>query len=257
MGECQPFSVAIIAYNEERNLPRCLTSVQSADEIVLVDSGSTDRTRAVARAHRARVIEQPWLGYVAQKNFAVGQTTHSWVLSLDADEWLTADGAAEIRAALRDPRADAYAFNRRTAFSGAFLRRVWNPDWQVRLFRKDKGRFEGGQVHESVRMDPGARTLRLEVRLPHLAYRSIRDYVERMNRYTDLAARTLQEQGRPNSLTRLMLSPPATFLKLYVLKRGFLDGIRGWVVSAGSAFYVLLKYAKLWELSRQGDPELE
>ena len=250
MATREPLSVAVITLNEEQNLDRCLESVTWADELIVVDSGSTDGTIRIAERHGARVLCEPWRGYVAQKNLSLDSATHTWVLSLDADEWLTEAGAAEVRRALEAPQLDAWAINRRTAFCGAFLRHVWSRDWQVRLFRKDRGRFAGGRVHESVRLTSGSRVGRLRHRLQHLAYRSMHDYVERMNRYTDLAAETLVERGRTAGIMRLLFSPPATFLRCYLLRLGILDGTRGLLVSAGSAYYVLLKYAKLWEASR-------
>jgi glycosyltransferase involved in cell wall biosynthesis len=249
------FSVVVITRDEELNLDRCLRSVAWADEILVVDSGSTDRTLEIAARHEARILCRDWPGYMAQKNFAVEQAHNDWVLSLDADEWLTDEVAEEIRRTLAAPRADAYALRRITAFSGAFLRRTWSPDWQSRLFRKGRASFAGGQVHESLRLADGAVSARLRQPMLHLGYRSIRDYVERMNRYTDLAADTLRQKQRGVPWARLVFSPPATFVKLYLIKGGFLDGLRGLVVAAGSAFYVLLKYAKLWEMRRAPSPE--
>ena len=246
----EPLSVAVITYNEARNIGRCLASVAWADEIVVVDAESDDATREIATRHGARVHVVPWRGFVEQKNHAVSLTRSSWVLSLDADEWIDDEGAEEIRAALAAPEADVYAMNRRSAFSGAFLDHTWRPDWQRRLFRRNRARFEGGHVHESLAPANGARVARLRSPLHHMAYRSIHDYVERMNRYTDLAARSLEEQGRSVAFLRLLVSPPAAFFKHYLLRRGFLDGVRGLVISAGSAYYVLLKYAKLWERRR-------
>jgi glycosyltransferase involved in cell wall biosynthesis len=256
MARRQPLSVAVITYNEQRNLERCLTSVAFAEEIVVVDAGSTDRTRELAAAHGARVFDRRWTGYVEQKNAALERTSHPWVLSLDADEWLTAEGADEVRRVLAAPEAEAYAFNRLTVLSGGFVRHAWSPDWQIRLFRKDRARCAGGRVHESVRLERGARVGRLRSPMLHLSYRSLADYVERMNRYTDLAAATLEGRGPVRTGLRLLASPPAAFLKHYVLRRGFLDGVRGLVVSWGAAFHVLLKYAKLWELRRPAEPEL-
>jgi glycosyltransferase involved in cell wall biosynthesis len=248
----EPLSVTVITLNEEQNLDRCLSSVAWADEIVVVDSGSTDRTTAIAGSHGARLFHNPWPGYVAQKNYAIERSRHPWVLSLDADEWVTAAGAEEIRAALANPEADAYAFNRSSSFCGEYLSRAWNPDWQTRLFRRDLGRFDGGRVHERLRLPSGARVTRMRERMPHMAYRTVGEYVERMNLYTGLAAESLAEQGRSPSAWRMLLSPAATFLKIFVLKRGFRDGGRGLIVSVGSAFYVALKYAKLWERTRTG-----
>ncbi len=250
-----PLSVAIITLDEERNLDRCLRSVAWAEERVVVDCGSRDATLQIATRHGCKVVERPWPGYAEQKNFAVDQTRHEWVLSLDADEWLTPLGVAEIRQVLRAPRADVFAFPRHSAFCGRFIRHAWTPDWQLRLFRKGRARFAGGRVHESLRPAAGARVQRLRQPLQHLPYRSVAEYAERIQRYTDLAARSIEEEpGRPGR-TRLWLSPPAAFFKHYVLKQGFRDGVRGLIVSAGAAWYVLLKYAKVWEAAHDADAE--
>ncbi len=254
MQEHEPLSVAVITHNEQRNVERCLRSVAWAAERLVVDCGSTDRTVAIARSCGARVIETDWPGFVAQRNRAIAATTHRWVLLLDADEWLTDAGADEIRRRLAAPAADGYSFNRRTAFSGAFLRGGWSPDWQLRLFRKDRGRVAGGAVHESVRLDAGAVTARMHERLPHLSYRSISDYVARVNRYTDLATADAPVGNSSADRVRLVFSPVARFLKVYLLKGGFRDGTRGWIVAWGSAFTVLLKYAKRIEQGRATDP---
>ena len=246
-----PLSVAVITRNEEANIARCLDSVRWAEERLVVDCGSDDRTLEIARELGARVRVEPWQGYVAQKNLALELCTRPWVLSLDADEWLTPEGADEIRRALAEPSADGYAFNRSNRFCGRVLRYAWSPDWQLRMFRRGAGKFAGGRVHESVRLRSGSKVSRLRVSLQHEPYRSIGQYVERMNRYTDLAALSLHEQGRSAKLRQLVVSPSVAFFRVYVLKRGFLDGVRGWVVAAGAAFYVLLKYAKLWALSRR------
>lgn len=251
MSRREPLSVTVITLNEERELGRCLDSVTWAEEIVVVDSGSTDRTREIARACGARVVHRDWTSYLDQKNHAIDLARHRWILSLDADEWLTPEGAAEVRAVLANPRAAGYAFNRRSSFCGAFLERAWNPDWQLRLFDRACGRFAGGRVHESVAMRRGDRVLRLRQRLPHIAYRTVDEYVERINRYTGLAAETLAERGKRVSWIRLLFAPAATFLKILLLKGGLLDGTRGFVVAVGSAFYVVLKYLKLWDRTRQ------
>ena len=246
-------SVVVIARNEERNLGRCLDSVAWAEERIVVDAESTDRTRQVAERRGARVIVQPWLGYRDQKNVAVDAATMDWILSLDADEWLPAETAEEVQGALETPRADVYRFARNTAVSGAFLRHTYGEDLQARLFRRGGARFAGGEVHERLAPGAGARVARLHGPILHRTYRSFSEYAERMNRYSDLGARSMGE--RPVSLLRLALSPPAAFLKMYVLRGGFLDGVRGLVVAAGQAHYVLLKYAKHWEGRRAPDPE--
>jgi glycosyltransferase involved in cell wall biosynthesis len=246
-------SVVVIARNEERNLGRCLGSVPWAEERIVVDGESTDRTREVAARHGARVIVQPWLGYRDQKNVAVDAATMDWVLSLDADEWLPEETVEEVQQALEKPWADVYVFSRKTAVSGAFLRYTYGHDHQARLFRRGRARFAGGEVHERLEVRRGQKLGGFEGPLLHRTYRSFAEYAERMNRYSDLGARGMAE--RPVSLLRLALSPAAAFLKMYVLRGGFLDGVRGWVVAAGQAHYVLLKYAKHWEAQRPPDPE--
>jgi glycosyltransferase involved in cell wall biosynthesis len=250
MDTPRPVSVAIITKDEERNLARCLTSVAWADEIVVLDSGSEDRTREIATRHGARVIAGAWPGYAEQKNRAAEATRHLWVLSLDADEWLPPEAEREIRAALSAPVHAAFAFRRLTAFSGGFLPRTWAPDRQIRLFRKDAARFGGGHVHESVRVEPPLTVGRLSTPLLHLTQRSVHEQVDRLNRYSTLASRTSFESGRRFSLARMIAGPLAAFFKMYVLKGGALDGVRGLVAAVDHAHYVFLKSAKLWDRTR-------
>lgn len=248
-------SVVVIARDEERNVGRCLDSVAWAEERIVVDAESADRTREVAAARGARVVVQPWLGYRDQKNLAIDAATQDFVLSLDADEWLPPETAEEVRQELASPRADAYLLSRRSAVSGAFLRRTFGKDRQLRLFRRGAARFAGGDVHERLVVRQGTRTRALRGTLLHRTYRSFAEFAERMNRYSDLGARTMESAGRPVSVPRLLLSPPAAFLKMFVLRGGFRDGVRGLVVAAGQAHYVLLKYAKHWEAARPQDAE--
>ncbi len=252
----EPLSVVVVARDAERDVARCLRSVRGLADVLVADTGSHDATAAVAEREGARVVRLSWDGWVETRNRAITQARHRFVLSLDADEWLTPKLRREIEREMAAPRADAYRIDRRTAFCGAFLRRTWTPDRPVRLFRRDIGRFEGGRVHESVRLVPGARVARLRGAIEHLSYRSLEDYLARLDRYTTLAAGSLDDRGARFSLARLVLSPPATFLRLYVLRGGFADGVRGFVASAGSAFYVLAKHAKHWERHRSVDPAL-
>lgn len=250
----ESISVAVITLDEERNLARCLESVRWADEIVVVDAASRDRTAEVARRYRARFVVEPWRGFGAQKNLALSLAEGPWVLLLDADEWLGPEGAKEIEEALASPAADAYALNRLNAFSGGFAAHALSPDWHVRLLRKGCGRFSGDPVHERLELDEGCRVARLRCRLYHLTCRSLREYVEKMNRYTDLAARGMHERGKRAGAAGLVLHALAAFLKPYVLRGGFLDGTRGLLAGATSAYAAVLKYGKLWELSRPADP---
>ena len=255
MADRPSISVAVIARDEERNIGRCLASVRWADEVVVVDSGSSDATVAIARRHGARVLVEAWRGYAGQKNLAVDRASHPWVLSLDADEWLGPEAEGEIRRAVGGGQGEAFAFVRISAFSGAFLRRTWRGDRPIRLFRRDRGRFGGGHVHESVRLASGTRVTTLDAPLYHLTYRSIADYVDRLNRYTSLAAQGLVEEGRAPRLARLLVSPVAAFLKHFIGRGGWREGVRGLVVASGSAWYVFLKYAKHWEASLPPDPD--
>jgi glycosyltransferase involved in cell wall biosynthesis len=248
-----PLSVAIITRDEERNIARCLDSVAWADDVVVVDSGSADRTCAVAAAHGARVLSQAWPGYAAQKNRAAREARHLWVLSLDADEWLPAGAEDEIRGALAAPTHAAYSFRRLSAFSGGFLPRTWSPDRQVRLYRKDAAAFSGGHVHESVRVEPGRAVGALRTPLFHLTHRSVHDQVDRLNRYSTLASRTAFESGGRWRMGRMVAGPIAAFLKMYVLKGGALDGVRGLIAAVNHAHYVFLKNAKLWDRARARD----
>jgi glycosyltransferase involved in cell wall biosynthesis len=250
-----PVSVTVITLDEERNLARCLASVAWADEIVVVDAGSVDRTGAIAARFGARVVPNPWPGYAGQKNRAAAAARNDWILSLDADEWLEPGAAQEIAVAVAQARHAAYAFRRLSAFSGAFLPHTWSPDLQIRLYRRDAARFAGGRVHESVQVDLPGTIGRLGATLCHLTHRSVREQVDRLNRYSDLASASAVEAGRRSSLARMVVGPAAAFVKMYVLKRGFLDGVRGLIAAVDHAHYVFLKSAKLWDRTRPRDPE--
>jgi len=257
MGARAALSVTIVTRNEERNLGRCLASVAWADDVVVVDSGSTDRTGAIALASGARCVTNPWPGYAAQKNHAASLAKHPWVLSLDADEWLEPGAEGEIRATLTSPRHVAYAFRRLSALSGGFVPHAWSPDHQVRLYRKDVARFGGGHVHESVRVDPPGTVGRLRSPLLHLTHRDVHAQVARLNEYSALASRTAFQAGRRFSLFRTLTAPLAAFVKSYLVKAGWLDGVRGLIVAVNHAHYVFLKGAKLWDRTRRLDEEFE
>jgi (heptosyl)LPS beta-1,4-glucosyltransferase len=243
-------SVTIITLNEAANIDACLETVKWADEVVVVDSGSTDGTPDRARAHGARVIVRDWPGYPAQKNFAAAQASHDWILSVDADERVTPDLASEIRSTLQSTDGVAgYRVPRVTWHLGRWIRTTdWYPDYQLRLYDRRRATWPPRIVHESVSADGPVRYLTQD--LQHYAYRDISHHHDVMNRYTSLAARQMFEQGRRAGVLDLTVHPPAAFLRNYVLKRGFMDGLPGFVVSAMNAHYVFLKFAKLWELQR-------
>ncbi len=250
-------SVCIIARDEERNLPRCLDSVAWADEtVVVVDANSRDATEALARARGARVVVQPYEGNVEQKNLALDLATGDWVLALDADEAVTGELAASVRAALAQPAGPAgYELNRLTYHLGRWIRHGdFYPDWQLRLFRREAGRWAGINPHGRVVVD-GA-TGRLAGHLEHYSYRDLADQVARIQSFSRIQAAALHAEGRRASLAKLVLNPPFRFFRAFVLKAGWRDGIPGLVIAAATAFHVFLKYAKLWELAQgAGTPE--
>ena len=244
-------SVVVITRDEEERLRACLESAAWADEIVVVDAESTDKTVSVARDFTDRVIVRPWPGYAAQKGFAADQATGDWILALDADERISPALREQIETVLRhDGPCDGYAVPRRNVFWGQWVRRggMW-PDWQLRLFRRGRGRFGQRAVHESVVVE--GRVGRLPGHLEHFSYRDVDDFLARAERYSTLAAADWVRQGRPvRPLLDLVLRPPARFVRMYVLQRGFLDGWRGFLLAALYAYYVFLRSAKVWEAAR-------
>jgi glycosyltransferase involved in cell wall biosynthesis len=243
-------SVTIITRNEEARLRRCLESVAWADEIVVLDAGSDDRTVEIARAFTDHVVVHRWEGFARQKNLALERATRDWVLSLDADELVSPELRDAILDVLRrDAPVDAYAVPRRNIFWGRWVRhgRLY-PDWQVRLFRRGRGRFVERDVHESVEVD--GTIARLGSPLIHESYRDVGDFIERTNRYTSLAAAESVRQGHRAGLADLVLRPAGRFFSMYVLHRGFLDGWRGFLLAALYAYYVLIRSAKIWEKTR-------
>lgn len=240
-------SVTIITKNEAADIGAAIASASWADEVVVVDSHSTDDTVAVATAANARVIVRDWPGYAAQKNFAADQAAHDWILSLDADERITPELAREVQATLERPEHAAYACPRLTWHLGRWIRGTdWYPDFQTRLYDKRQARWTGQYVHESL-TTPGT-VGRLGGNLQHFAYRDISDHLETIDRYTTYAARQMYEAGRRASLSQLLFHGPLAFLRNYVAKGGFRLGAVGIIVSAMNAYYVFLKFAKLWQV---------
>ena len=250
-------SVVVITQDEASNIDDALGSVVWADEIVVVDSGSTDETVALARRHTDRVSHRDWTGYGDQKNHATGLAAHDWVLSLDADERVSPELATEIRTLLgRDPPHRGYRIPRTTRYLGRWIRTTdWYPDYQVRLYDRRVARWSTRKVHESVRVDASIGRLRHEIR--HHSYRDLLDHLSRINRYTTLAAQELLDNGRHAGPLDLLLHPPVAFFRNYLIRRGCIQGVPGLVVSLMNACYVFLKYAKLWELGneRRGAPD--
>jgi len=254
-------SVAIITCDEERNLARTLASVRFADEVIVVDSGSSDRTVEIAEAHGAKVFVREWPGFAAQKNFAISKCVGDWVLSLDADEEMSPELAAQIRTLLpTNPPADAYYLNRRNLFLGRWIKRGgYYPDPKLRLFRRRAAnfsqppRFEERPVHETITFD--GESSRLDFDLIHHAYPTLEDYVEHMDRYSTLGAQLLVDQGRVSKsvLTfywNVFLMPSLSFFYNYVVRFGWLDGREGLLLHMYHSMYVSWKYSKAWYAAR-------
>lgn len=241
-------TVTVITRNEAANLAAALESVRWADEIVVVDSESTDDTVAIAKRFTDKVIVRPWPGYVAQRNFAAAQASHDWILALDADERVSPALADELRAVLAgSPTAAGYRIPRVTFHFGRWIRSTdWYPDFQLRLYNRRHAEWRGRHVHESVAARGAIGQVRGE--LQHYAYRDISHHLERMNRYASLAARQMHEDGRRAGWFHVMVLPRLAFFRNYFLRGGFRDGMAGLVISMMNAHYVGLKFAKLWEL---------
>jgi glycosyltransferase involved in cell wall biosynthesis len=242
-------SLVVVAHDAGKELADCLASAAFAAEAIVIDSGSRDDTVEIARRFGARVIEQPWLGYGPQKNFAVAQAAHDWVLCLDVDERVSPELERSIRAAMRDPRHAAYAMARRNRFLGRWLAHGEGyPDWNVRLFDRRHAKWSEDVVHEHVLAD--ASVGRLCGDLLHASAESLDGYIAKQNRYTTLQAEAMHARGERFSSVRLVLSPLARFLRFYLLRAGFLDGSAGLVHIAIGSFASFCKYAKLRALEQ-------
>jgi glycosyltransferase involved in cell wall biosynthesis len=244
-----PLSAVLITRNAAPVLESCLESLAFVDEIVIVDSASGDGTADIARRKGARVVQKEWLGFGRQKQFAVEQAAHDWVLCLDADERVSPELAASIRRALEAPGAPVYRMARRNRFLGRWLRHGEGyPDWSTRLFDRRHARWSDDPVHEKVlyAVTPGT----LQGDLLHESAEDLGRYLEKQNRYTALAAQQLFERGRSAGTAELLLSPLVRFVKFYLLRLGFLDGVPGLVHIAIGCANSFMKYAKLIELQR-------
>jgi glycosyltransferase involved in cell wall biosynthesis len=247
----QRLSAVVITLNEEAHIRRCLESVAWADEIVVVDACSHDKTVQIAREFTDRVIVRPWAGFTAQKNFAAEQSTGEWILSLDADEEAAPELRPEIMAVVAGSGAcHGYAVRRQNMFLGRFIRHGGlYPDWQMRLFRRGQGHFAERAVHESVTVTGPVG--RLHGHLVHRSYEGVSDFIGRANRYSSLAAEQMVREGRRVRMGELVLKPLGRFLSMYVMKRGFLDGRRGLLLATLYAYYVFMRSAKVWEVTRR------
>ena len=255
-----PLTATVITFNEERNIRDCLESVKWVPNIVVIDSGSTDRTVEIAREHTDHVTVTDWPGNVQQKNRAIDAAPTDWVISIDADERVTPELRTAIEEALAtEPRVAGFSLRRKTHYLGRWiLHSGWYPDRKVRVFDRRRARWGGVNPHDHVKVKEGG-VHDFDADLLHYTYRNVYHHVEVIDFFTDIAARERESAGRKPRRLKMLLNPPFKFFKMFVIQRGFRDGFPGFIIAGLGALYVLLKEAKLWErreLRRRGlDPD--
>jgi glycosyltransferase involved in cell wall biosynthesis len=249
-------TATIIAHNEASNIRAACQSVSWANEILVVDSGSTDETREIAAATGARVIRREWPGFAAQKQFAVEEAAHEWIFSLDADERVS----DELRSSIEDllytnegQLADGYSISRRSFYMGRWISGGgWYPDRQLRLYKKARGRWEGAYIHESVKMDQNAVIKNLDGDILHYSVRDAAHHHRMIGeRYAPLSARQMFEQGRRASISKIVTAGPAAFIRSFLLKGGFRDRLPGFTIATFAAHHAFLKHLMLWEMQQE------
>ncbi len=255
-------SATIITLDEAANIRAACESVAWADEIIVVDSGSTDQTCEIAAACGARVVKREWPGFAAQKQFAVDQAAHDWVFSLDADERVSAELQAEIETLKEESSerlADGYLIPRRSSYQGRWIKGGgWYPDWQLRLFRKSGGNWEPRLIHESVKMNSGARIEKLSGDILHYSVRDSAHHHRMIGeRYAPLAAEQMLAEGRRTSAFKIAAAAPSAFIRSFILKGGFRDGIAGLSIASFAAHHAFLKHMMLWEKQKSGGRKQE
>lgn len=245
-------SVVVITLNEERNIGRCLASVREiADDIVIVDSNSTDKTEVICNTFGARFIQHPFEGYVQQKNYAVSQAKYDHVLSLDADEALSEELLLSIKKAKENFDADGYTMNRLTNYAGKWIRYSgWYPDVKLRLFDRRKGAWTGLLIHEKYELRKGNRLQHLEGDLLHYSYYTIEEHILQANKFSSIAANQLIEKHPRILFWHVFVNPTFKFIRNYFIKLGFLDGYYGLIICTITAYETFQKYAKAWHISR-------
>jgi glycosyltransferase involved in cell wall biosynthesis len=249
-------TATIITCNEAENIRAACESVSWADEILVVDSLSTDATREIAAACGARVIAREWPGFAAQKQFAAEAATHEWVFSLDADERVSDKLRAGIHTLKESDEkrlADGYRIARRSFYMGRWITGGgWYPDYQLRLYRRSRGRWEGAYVHESVKMCTGARVETMSGDLEHFSVRDAAHHHRMIGeRYAPLAARQMHEAGRRTTPLKVAIAAPSAFIRSFVLKGGFRDGLAGFAIAGFAAHHAFLKHLLLWEKQKK------
>jgi len=249
-------SVVVMTLNEAENIGRCLDSIQSiADEIVVVDSGSTDATVDIAKSKGAKIIEHVFEGMIEQRQYCITQCNHNHILALDADEWLSNELIVEIENLKINWKANTYSLNRLNSFNGQWIKHgAWYPSFRLRLFEKDAVINTGTNPHEIIAPKTGKTTQKLKGHLFHISDIDIEDRYNTINKYTTQAAKSLLAQGKRPSWWRIIFKPPFRFFTEYVLQLGFLDGFNGFLIAKSSAEYVFLRESKLKALSKRQKP---
>jgi len=245
----EKLSVTVITFNEEKNIRDCLVSVEWADEIVVVDSGSSDKTVEICRDFTDKIFFHPWIGMKEQKQYAVDRASHRWIFSIDADERLTDAIKSFILQELKDPSYDGYRFPRQNYFLGRWMKHGgWYPDMVLRFFNKDRGHFGGINPHDKVIIDSG-RIKTTSFPIIHNSYNSVSQYLIKQNLYSSVSA---AERVKAGKKVMPFLIPAKTlwkFLETYFIKGGFMDGFHGFVAAMGASYSTFLKYVKIWEMS--------
>ena len=244
----EKISAIVIAFNEEKNIERCLQSLDWADEIVVVDSFSTDRTLALSKKYTARVVQHNWEGFVKQKIFATSQASYDWIFSIDADEEVSDQLKYEIiRIRQAGPVAQAYQMPRKMFYLGKWITHgSWYPDYKVRLFNRQQGHWAGLDIHEYWQVR--GRSEKLKGDLLHYSYENITYHINKINILTSQAAAEMLQKGEKDSYSSILINPFIKFCKSYLLQAGFRDGFVGLIIALLGSYYVFLKYLKLWEL---------
>ena len=249
-------SATIITYNEEKNIRRCLESLYDVvDEIIVVDSISDDRTVDVCKEYGALVTQRPFPGHIEQKNFAISKASHTYILALDADEALSRKLRNEIRqlkSLKQDEIPDGFSLKRKNYFLGKWINYgIWVREFKIRLFKKGAAQWGGTNPHDHIIMKDGSRVSLLKGHLLHYPYDSIADFVQQMNRFSDIAARSYLDHNRKSSIFKIIVNPLWRFFRSYFLSLGFMDGLRGLFLSIMMSFYAFMKYLKLWYYQKE------
>lgn len=245
-------SATIITKNEEKNIERCLKSISWVDEIIVIDSGSTDKTLEICKKYNCNIIETEWLGFGRTKKFAVNSASNNWIFSIDADEEVTDELENRIKKILENPTKNGYKIKRKSFYLGKMINYCgWSSDYPLRLFNRKHGNFNEKEIHESVNVE--GKVEKIEKPLLHYTYPTISSHIKKINRYSDIQAMVLKKRAKKYPLFLVLFFGLNKFIKMYILHFGFLDGKEGFILCSNSAYGIYLKYLKLWELNKSND----